>query len=479
MSSNVSLESSLRSNLKSRGGSEAKKGNTNVSFADSTSSGVSGTSGSKASPSKVSPSKASSTTTKSKSRSSSRSPSPDTKGASQRPNSRGRSPSPTKVFSEDDFERKRDVPDAEKRKKMAAAKARGLAIDPKDWSRAELMDRLNRFAKFSQDKVAGTCSLKIKTGFALSTEEVKVICELCKRINELQVIDMVNSGVTDDHLQIIVNEGFKELRHLKELYLNQNQLTSSSITTLCGHFPKLYRKLEVLDLRENSAMSYDDGHRIYTAMNGIHFLNGLDIALLKSDEETRTTFDFSNKDVRIMEVGIICGLIGHMSRVQSIILRNNMITAKGAHYLIDIIKKYPRVKSIDLSYNPVTNEMTDVSAVERLRNVVQKGTHLLDVRLDGVPMDESLRQGIELSLQVNRSVEGTRDGYHFTRFVEDLIASKAKPKVRSAIESWEPTLDEVDESFVRSNRLPIGLLKVSDSGFGMIWKSQPKEEFTT
>lgn len=315
----------------------------------------------------------------------------------------------------------------------------------------------------------------MKDGFSLSTEEVKVICELCRRVNEIQMIDMSSCGATDDHMQVIINEGFKNLRHLKELYLSQNQLSASTITSICGHFPKLYRKLEVLDLRENSSMTFDDGSRLFHALPGITLLNGLNVALMHSDEDSRISYDFSDKDIRIMELGIICGLIGQMARIQTINLRSNRITAKGMHYLLDTVKKYPRIKCIDLSHNPITNDSTDFSAVERLLHFVQKRTHLTTVLLDGIVFDETLRERIELSLMVNRSVEGTADGYHFSKYMDKLIRAKAKPKVKSAIADWEPRLDEVDEAFIRSNRLPICTITTTDVGFNFAWREQPKE----
>eukprot|EP01031_Cornospumella_fuschlensis_P027003 gene27003-32624_t len=119
---------------------------------------------------------------------SSRSPSPDVRsGKSSRSPSPSRKESPNKgkmLFSEEDFERKKDTTDVDKRKKLAA-RMRGLAQEPKDWSRAELLDRLGRFAKFNQDKSSNICELKVKEGISMSVDEVKILNELFKRVSEV------------------------------------------------------------------------------------------------------------------------------------------------------------------------------------------------------------------------------------------------------------------------------------------------------
>lgn len=378
------------------------------------------------------------------------------------------------LFSEEDFERKKDTTDVDKRKKLAA-RMRGLAQEPKDWSRAELIDRLGRFAKFTQDKSSNICELKVKEGISMSIDEVKILNELFKRISEVTKVDMSSAGVTDDHMQLIVNEGFKNLRHLKELLVVHNQLTSSSVMTITNHFSKLSRKLEVLDVRENSAMTYEDGYRLYSALGSIKLLNGLDIAFMKSDEDNRVELNFSSKDIRIVEVGIICGLAGQLSHVTTLNLRSNRITAKGLHHIVDMLKKTERIRSIDLSLNPVTNDALDTSAVERLAHFAQKRKQLLYAHLEGVVLDAAVQERLSQALQVNRSVAGGNESTYFSKYLENLIISKAKPKAKVDHTEYEASLDDLDIHFIKKNRLPICTLDVYDKGYAFNWRPQPKE----
>lgn len=207
-------------------------------------------------------------------RSPTRSASPNKGG--QRRNSLSPSKSPNK-FSESDFERKRDVVDPETRKKQMM-KARGLKLEPKDWTKAELLNKISEFARFNQDKKTNVGELKFIENSQISSEEVKMIDELFRRVTEIQVIIIHHCHLTDEMLQKLLGNYFKQLRFVRVLSLCHNTLSQATIDLLIDSFSRRHRfRLEELDLRGNVGLKYEDGLKAVRSFTYLKLLNGIPV----------------------------------------------------------------------------------------------------------------------------------------------------------------------------------------------------------
>ena len=167
---------------------------------------------------------------------------------------------------------------AANKQKNAIAKARGLRLAPSEWSWQELMDKLQRFSKFAQDRKTGGGELIIE-GRRLMGEDVEILCELFKRNTEVSSIKLLNCGVSDAIFKTL-SDGLRSLRHLKHLILTQNLLTSASVNLLIQHFENAPRKIEHLNLRGNN-LTFHDGEKLLGAFFTSKVINGIDIDTIK------------------------------------------------------------------------------------------------------------------------------------------------------------------------------------------------------
>jgi hypothetical protein len=411
--------------------------------------------------------------------------------------------SPTK-FSESDFERKRDVVDTETRKKQAM-KARGLKLEPKDWSKAELLNKLANFARFTQDKQSSIADLQFIENSTISGEELKIVDELFRRVTEIQTITLHHCNLTDDMLTKLLDNSFKQLRFVKSLSLCNNSLTYLSVETLIDAFAQRRRfRLESLNVRGNN-MKFEDGQRLVMQMSYLKSLNGIRINEIlqnrtpekvesSSDEESeddiadivkakkkqqqksplesdelmkdleqkafaswstkgkattkravnivgvgagsnpyistpKNSLLLPNQDIKVVEVGIVVGLMQSCrGRIRHIKLDHNQINAQGFFYLLDFVRNNSEVSSLDLSYNPITNNGTNLTVVESLWKYIQSKKSLTHVNLEGVVMPQTLMESILLSVQVNRSVTySLQNNNRFSEFLQRSMHMKAHP----------------------------------------------------
>ena len=159
-------------------------------------------------------------------------------------------------FGAKDFEKKKPT---ELSQKNAIAKARGLKVNPEDWGKKELFERISRIGgRFIEDKDTGICELIIIDRKILN-DDVIVLLEVLRRFTETQKITLTNVGLNDT-LFTLLFPGISGLRHLKELNLQKNMLMKETVELLIqNNKNKFSKRLEVLDLRDNNSMTFEDG----------------------------------------------------------------------------------------------------------------------------------------------------------------------------------------------------------------------------
>lgn len=300
---------------------------------------------------------------------------------------------------------------------------KGLKQDPSEWSKQELLERVKRMGQFLQDKKTSSCSLRIE-GKRLLKEDIAVVKEILRRATETQVVRLINCGINDEAF-VEINIGLKCLRHLKVLSLEQNVLTSVSAQALIDDFAKLSRPLEDLDLRSNN-LTYKDGWKLYTGFKQINTVNGIDKTFF-TIQTALEVVDLENSGMKVPEMGILNGILQQNRAVNEVKLGRNKIGPKALDDLIELINNYPSVERLDLSYNPLSNEETDFYALEHLATFANTNTQLKEVKLDGVTMPKQLKDRIEHSLMVNRSINGGKDKDHFSKFLKKRIEQTAPP----------------------------------------------------
>lgn len=190
----------------------------------------------------------------------------------------------TKKFSEDDFEKKKEAIDPELRKKRNAARLKGLQLDPKEWTKSELMEKLGKFAIYYQDKKTGSGEITLLDGMQVMNEQLSVINELLRRTTEIQRIHLPNCNLTDEYFKTLLDNGLKHLRHLKELNLSNNQLSTKSVKEIVDYYGGLNRnKLMKLNMKGNTTLTFEDGRLLYRIFPYLESLNMF--ALIELNEQ--------------------------------------------------------------------------------------------------------------------------------------------------------------------------------------------------
>lgn len=379
--------------------------------------------------------------------------SPDASRSRSPNKDRGRSKSPSK-FTEGDFERKKLSEDSAKKRQNATSKVKGLKLDPSQWSRQELIDKLNGFAHFAVDDKSGIATISSE-GRRLLSEDIQVLREIMRRVTEIQTVNLSGCGLTDAVFMQILDPGLAGLRHLKELRLQSNLLGAQAVSGVVATFSKLSRKLIVLDMQFNS-MGFDDGKALYAAFSGhIHELNGIPIYKTIVQDNGCAVLNFPDKAMRLAELGIVCGMAHTLKHCHTINVPSNRINAMGLLHLIESISDIPRLRNLELSQNPVTNDGADFTGIDKLLKFVKGSTQLLRVDLDGVfkpgsPEEEALSH----SLMANRAVNGHSDTHYFNKFALSLIQRTAKPHRVDQLSDWQGKVNELDLAFVKANNVP-------------------------
>lgn len=305
-----------------------------------------------------------------------------------------------------------------------------------------------------------------------------MLSEIFRRTTEMQRVYLPFCFLNDEQaIKIIL--ALRSVRHLKEIDLSQNQLNPPSVDMLIAQFSKISRKPQMINLRDNPNLSYDDAEKLYTAFPNIPRLNNIPIGELRRSEQAVEVLDLAQYDLKLFEVGIVKRLIEDLPRVNTINLRNNQINAKGLEVIFDVIRTRPNIRTLDLSFNPITNDGKDLSAINILQHFLQSQTQMMYVNLEGIQLSADIQERINRALAVNRSVEGKYDGYYFNKFAASLVQSRMPVFTKlDDMSKWAPKLNEVDESFVRINRLAVPDVEIldDDRGFNIRWEKPGKED---
>jgi hypothetical protein len=409
--------------------------------------------------------------------------SPSSKDRSKSPGKGGRSKSPGK-FGEKDFERKKVGAEEARLRQQAIAKVRGLKVDASQWSRQELMDKLNSFAHFAADPKTGVSTLSVD-GKRILNEEISVLLEIMRRVTEIQAISFVGCGLTDEGFSQLL-KGMTGLRHLKELRLRSNLLTGLTAQSIVKSFAKLSRKLVVLDLQLNSLL-FDDGKLLYYAFaHHLQELNGMPLGVFKAEENLLEVLNLENKGLRLAELGVVCAMLPSLKRVRTVVLARNLVGSEGLRQLVGALQTRDcrHIASLDLSHNPFTDEGggggggSDWTGFKALVAFAKNSTQLHRVLLEGPALPPGIRQEeqeqLALSLMANRSVAGHTDGSYFNKFTRALIERTAAAHCGgrgdgSALADWRGKMDELDLAFIRRNSIPhrtVQVVHANRSGTG-------------
>ena len=381
---------------------------------------------------------------------------------------RGRSKSPGK-FGEKDFEKKKFGDESMKRRQSAVAKVRGLKLDPSQWSRQELMDKLNGFAHFTLDAKSGIGTLVVE-GRRLLGDDIMVVLEVMRRVTEIQSVNLSGCGLTDDTFQQIMAGGLAGLRHLKELRLQSNLLGSPTVTGIVKTFSKLSRKLLLLDLQLNS-LNFKDGRTLFFAFGStLNELNGLPLLRVRQEADSLETLDLAGSGMRLAELGMACALLPQLKRLTGLNLSSNRINAQGLVCLVEALAELGHISALDISHNPVTNEEADWSGIDALLRYAKTSIKLQKVNVEGVlRVGSKHEESLSRSLMANRSVAGHNDGYYFNKFAAQLIQRTAKAQRDDHLSEWHGKVKELDLDFIRSNNIPLLSVEVilsNQSGTG-------------
>lgn len=119
----------------------------------------------------------------------------------------------------------------------------------------------------------------------------------------------------------------------------------------------------------------------------IHELNGLAVGELRQDRDN-DHLNFQQCQLRTPELGIVCGLVGELLyynvAIRKIDLSRNLLDCECLHKLVDCLIATACVQELDISYNPLTNNGTDLSGVQRLQEFARSSKQLLVVNINGI-----------------------------------------------------------------------------------------------
>ncbi len=386
---------------------------------------------------------------------------------------KSRSKSPQK-FAEKDFDRKKQHNDSMQKRKNAIAKARGLHLNPKDWTRQELLEKVAGIGKFTQDKKTGVGEM-IVANKRLLNDDINVMLELIRRTTEIQTISLYNCGLSDEEFEKLCTVGLKSLRHLKQLQLIQNQLTSKSVEVLINTFIRSTRQPLHIDLNGNNLI-FNDGVELYRAFPLIKILCGIPLSDIKSHPHL-TLMDLHDCNLKFAEIGVVSCVVAEMKNLNELNLAKNNINSLCLVQLIDFLETAPNINKLDLSYNPITTMGTDLAGLERLVIFVKNTTSLTQINLDGVEIPLVTKNKILQSLGVNRSVQGDASGYHFNKHMKEILIAKEKPEKRpnANVANWKPKF-VLDHEFVKVNRIPVCLVEFDGNDIILTRKEYPKNK---
>lgn len=273
----------------------------------------------------------------------------DERGRSKSPSKAGRGGSRSRSRG-----RSRDKSRGRSASRSASPKKKGipkknLKLEPSEWSREEMMEKIKKLGNFKLDRVTGSGLLEVR-GKRILTDEIEVLLETFRRFNEIQRIVLQKCSVNDELIEDLC-KGMKYLRHLRFLDLSNNAISKNGVMSIIKTFASMSRKLEILDLRQNN-LTEDDGRMLYRSFPTLMTLNGLPIAPLKKDKDT-FILDMTDQKLKLPEVGIVCSLLFDCRHVSDVRLAKNSIDARGLCTIAECIRDLNYISKIDLSFNPL------------------------------------------------------------------------------------------------------------------------------
>ena len=287
-----------------------------------------------------------------------------------------------------------------------AARKPGQGMDPMEWSREDLMDKVARFATYETDRGSGCGSFTVE-GRRMLGEEIKVTLELFRRNTETQFVTFKKCFMTDENLAQLA-EGLKGLRHVKKLNLSQNALTRESTLLLIEMFANAGRKLQSLDLRDN-LLNEEDSRMLYYAFQTIHFLNGVNLVTLKNDSEDKS-YNLSDKGMTITEIAVVCCVLKRYTYLDCLDISKNAVTSECLELLAEVLLDLRNIKRIVMSHNPLTNGGQVMTGIKAMMNMLRVNKSILYVSLDGGMVPQVMAENIERSLMVNRCIANSIQG---------------------------------------------------------------------
>jgi hypothetical protein len=274
----------------------------------------------------------------------------------------------------------------------------GGGMEPEEWSKEDLMEKVARFAVYEIDRASGCGSFKVE-GKRMLGEEMKVTLELLRRNTETQLVTFKKCFMTDETFAVLA-EGLKNLRHVKRLDLTQNALTRESVNLIINMFKEAVRKLQHLDLREN-LVNADDVRACYNAFPTIHSLNGVNLAVLKNDSDDKS-YTLCERQMTITEIAVVCCVLKRYIYLDTLDISRNVVNSDCLEMLAQTLLPLRNIKTVILDYNPLTNGGENVAGIKAFMDMLRENKSILHVSLAGGKVPSHLAENIERSLMVNR-----------------------------------------------------------------------------
>jgi hypothetical protein len=120
----------------------------------------------------------------------------------------------------------------------------------------------------------------------------------------------------------------------------------------------------------------------------------------------------------------------------------------------------PRIESMDLSDNPLTYEGKNFSTIQKLATLIRQNIHIKNLSLGDLIIPYELRSQIDISLQVNRSVNNANKNL-FELFINDKLNDHVIAPVHPYMH-WCPVLKK-DEIFCEKYSIPERTLQIIDN----------------
>lgn len=432
---------------------------------------------------------------------------------------------PTSKFSEDDFKEKVKMTAADQRRlglaKIQVAPKNKL---PSEWTRAELIEKISITSRFSQDKVTNLAEIVVTDGNKIKPDDWKYYVEVFKRITEIYSVSLTRSNLTSSLFGEVLF-GLSHLRHLKELYIDSNNLESSTIDDLINFFTQSRRKLEVLSIQNNPKLTFQDGFKLFDVFSSLTKFNRLNLSEFvqrdkfttnnrtvrfeesegsnkaeeEEDEKEPEFFDIANSnivdsltlfncEIKLLELGFICGFLSRNKNIKKLHLKNNKINSECLIHLVQYLQTKNQITYLDLRQNPLSQpsptqlinyslmsmqeqlfyQEPDKHGLNYLLHYVQSETNLLNIDFspDSITIDNYL-ESINRSLSVNRSIHEDQGVSDLKK--DQLSPTKEKKQVRFG--------DEVEEYDSKDLSRP---LKNHDTSqrFSSFLKSKIAEKYT-